>query len=281
MNTLQKAQRIIRAGINAAKTADGKSRVEAINLHTNGYAEPGCSDPASGVIATGNWNNITRLHDGGHFEIIDNTPSRVAHLLARLGVEMEWADEWTACDFCGKVIRTKPDFYSWQPSYFQDDDANIHCRECLDPELYLLALEGDPARCNSFRSIRPEEYGYIAVLTGLEHGFHEGQDADPNAIAEALDQQGITRYLFNLDSTSQFDLSFSVHVHESEIEKIDGQRLNDASKSGPSMTGDLRRGLEEAARQMDALPPKGIKHATVHRNGKVTVRVYRPDEFGT
>lgn len=62
MNALPRIQRIIEAGRNLAITDAGRSRIDCIILYTEGYAEPGYSDPANGVIACGNWNSISRFN---------------------------------------------------------------------------------------------------------------------------------------------------------------------------------------------------------------------------
>ncbi|GAG52478.1 unnamed protein product, partial [marine sediment metagenome] len=99
---------IFQAGINAAKTSQARSQLEEAQLCFEGYAEPGYSDPDSNVIAFGNWNAITE-YDGDKFQTIDDAPARVASLLEKAGVELEWSDEWEFCGECGKAVRTKPD----------------------------------------------------------------------------------------------------------------------------------------------------------------------------
>src|SRR5438045_3021442 len=138
-------QQIIQAGINAATTSQGRNRIEDIQICTHGYAEPGYSDPASGVIALGNWNTISMWGEKtSRFETLDDTPARVANLLDKIGVELEWSDEWAVCDDCGKIVRTKPDSYGWKGSFWQDDDGSTHCHECVteSPAAYLEHLEG-------------------------------------------------------------------------------------------------------------------------------------------
>lgn len=279
MNALEKAQRILRAAFRSAPTADGRHRIEIIELYGQGYAEPGYTDPEAGVIALGNWNDVTRFVNGQSVTL-DNFPSRVARLLEQIGVELHWCDEWTVCDACGKLVRLKPDSYGWKPSYRSDDDG-LTCLECLQASAadYLLKLEGNHNRANTISGIDPADHDYVLVQDDFEHGFHDGQDADPKRIARALEEQGIRRYLFNLDSTGQFDLRFSVYVHESEIGQLNREQFDGAETDGPSVASALRLGLADAARQMDALPPDGIKWATVKTDGTAEVRLVTPAEF--
>ena len=109
-----------------------RNHLEEIQLHYNGYAEPGYTDPDCGIVATGNWNDITDWRDGERLTI-SNVPSRIAKLFERLGIETEWSDEWTDCSHCGKVVRTQPDSMSWHPSYTMGE-GEIWCHECDDTD---------------------------------------------------------------------------------------------------------------------------------------------------
>lgn len=111
----------------------GKSQIGCIQFHFNGYAEPGYTDPASGIIATGNWNSVTGWTDGGKLdhsdEIKDDTPELLSDLLENLGVEIEWFYEWADCEECGKLVRTQSDGMDWQPHYHCGDGWLV-CNDC-------------------------------------------------------------------------------------------------------------------------------------------------------
>ena len=132
---LSRANRILAAAqkdaANKAKNSNDwriRSHLEEIQLHYNGYAEPGYTDPESGLIATGNWNDITSWHDGQRSTISD-VPSRIAKLFEKLGIPTEWSDEWVECSQCGKLVRSQPDSMSWEPSYTMVD-GELWCHEC-------------------------------------------------------------------------------------------------------------------------------------------------------
>jgi hypothetical protein len=108
-----------------------RSALEDIQLHV-GYAEPGYSDPECGIVATGNWNEITKW-DGNERHIISDVPARIARLFEKLGIETEWSDEWCSCSHCDKIVRTEPDSYSWKPSYTVGD-GELWCHECEEPK---------------------------------------------------------------------------------------------------------------------------------------------------
>ena len=239
---VDRVYRIIEAGSNSARTNEGRSRIDTIQICTAGYAEPGYDDPKSGVIAFGNWNDISRWDEGERrFVTIDDTACRVARLLEKLGVELEWEDEWVLCEQCGKAVRSEPDSYGWKRSYWRDENGSVTCGGCIqeDPADCLASLEGDTNNCVTL-DLDLAEHGYVLLQDSFEHGFYHGQDADPKLIGEALREQGIDRFLFTLDSTGQFDISFSVWIHREDIEFLDIEAWEQASKNGPSVSEGLR-----------------------------------------
>ena len=132
------AERIIKAARNDAQNKAKNSNdwrirniLEDIQLHYNGYAEPGYTDPECSIIATGNWNKITSWKNE-QTSTISNVPCRIAKLFEKLGIPTEWSDEWVECSHCGKLVRTEPDSMSWKPSYTMGD-GELWCHECNEP----------------------------------------------------------------------------------------------------------------------------------------------------
>lgn len=167
MLNVKRVQRIIEAGIKSSKTNEGQSRIEDIRLCTEGFAEPGYNEPESGLVAFGNWNDISRWDAAMHESvIIDDTPSRIATLLEKLGVELEWSDEWACCDQCGKAVRTSPDSNRWKPSFWQDGSGSITCCNCIaeDPADYLDALEEEVAELRQPIETTPKEGQILAPV---------------------------------------------------------------------------------------------------------------------
>lgn len=203
---IKRAYRIIDAARNSAKHHSAINNLECVQIHTFGYAEPGYSGD---IIATGNWNIVGDKYnqDTKNFSGGDDTLKRLSDILERIGVKIEWEDEWSSCCECGKLVRTSPDSYSWKPSYAVFD-STIICIECIDPAEYLKYLENKPNSCNSFYHIDPANYGYIKVGE-YEHGFHPGQTDDPKKIFKELRENGHERIIFNMDRVGQFDQRFS------------------------------------------------------------------------
>ncbi len=196
-------------------------RIEEIQLHSE-YAEPGYGS-AVGIIATGNWNTITKWNDETkEHDLISDLPKRVGDIFEKMGIECEWSDEWSECHGCNKLIRTSADSYSWQPSYWVTD-SEILCVECVkeDPDAYLEAHEGDADTCISIEDIDPADHGYVKVNEdSYESGWHPGQTDDPQKVAAELTAKGVKRYLFRKDENSQFYSKWSVYVHEDEAALI-------------------------------------------------------------
>lgn len=273
-----RAETLIEAAQNSAKTREGKDRAGSVGLYSS-YTEPRYTDPISGVIALGNWNKITKWdEDAGHSVHLDDIMSRLGEALETwCGAELEWEDEWACCEDCGKLFRISPDSYSWQ-QYGVTENCCI-CGDCIAENArdYLENLEDNDHNCATIQGIDPAEYEYTPILTDLEHGFHLGQDADPKVIAESLRDMGIERFLFVLDSAGQFDLSFSTWIHDSEMDKFnkDGVETN-----GPSVSAALERGLKVAALQSSKLPdvPNHVKYTKI-TGGKAEARLVGPQEF--
>jgi len=187
-------------------------------VHFNGYAEPGYTDPKSGLIVTGDWN--PRSWD----EPIpkeDLLMPRIGVILGKLGAELEWYDEWRACMGCGGLVRIQPNSYGWTPSYWAENGTGLYCQTCvLDaPEDYLGYLEDNPKAANTL-ALDLGEHGYVKIDKEYENGFYPGQSDDPKVIAESLRKQGIRRFVFDIDGVGQFDCAFSLWIHKSECPKL-------------------------------------------------------------
>ncbi len=212
---------------------------DGFQLHEH-YVEPDYTDPKDGLIAIGNWNSqqsrkrvftqplpdgITVSDPDAMYEYEDKTMPRIGNILEKMGFELEWCDEWATCDACNGLVRTSPDSWGWLPSYWQNE-CTIVCRGCVrdDPDDYIDYLDGNPRAANT---LLPDLtiMGYRKVDAEYESGLHIGQDDDPKTISAELKRRGISRYIFEIDSTGQFDINFSVWVHKSEWDKIGENKI--------------------------------------------------------
>lgn len=210
-----RARRILNAGIEAAVSRSGRQRIRSMAIHTRGYAEPGYRH--ADVIVTGNFNSIGRFEDiPVRWVEKDDTPKRVADLLGRAGVEVEWGDEWAACDWCHKLVRTEPDSHYWKPSFWRHP-LGLYCHECVksDPDAYLRSIEGRETVADTL-GIELARLGYVCVLDDCIYGLQQGGTVQPKRIADALRIDGITRFVFRLDEVAPTSCTFSVFVHENQ-----------------------------------------------------------------
>lgn len=212
-----------------------KAGGERFQLHYDGYAEPGYDDPESKLIATGDWNSRTETRrvypspfpcwltvkdPNATYTFHDRTMPRIGAILEKLGVELEWEDEWVACNECYKLIRTQPDSYSWLKSYWLQDGIGYYCKDCIldDPEDYLEYLDGNSRNADTL-GIDLEKYGYQRVKEDYENGWY-GIEDDPEAIADDLRAVGIEHFIFTIDCSGQFNTYFSIWVHKTEYDKL-------------------------------------------------------------
>ncbi len=70
-----------------ASTTDRQqlSYLDDIEIFSEGYAEPGYTNPESGIVVAANWNH--------NFDTGDKTMPQLAKVLEALSIEIEWSDE--------------------------------------------------------------------------------------------------------------------------------------------------------------------------------------------
>jgi hypothetical protein len=268
------------------KVPSMRDRIMEVQLHTEGYAEPGYANPECGIIATGNWNTIN-FRSEEFIDDRDDTIKKLEKVLEAYGVEMEWNDEWAPCDCCEKLVRISPSGYDWSPSYWLTEGELI-CIECLKEnregvtEGYVEWLTSDSTRAmtGSLKdAVNLADYGYVELQGKFQNGMHYGMDADPKKIGKKLEEMGVERFIFVIDEVSQFYMNFSVWVHEEEAKRAYasigiGGKLADKDVNGPSVAGRLEANLKEATKAMGELAQKD-KDA----NGKIKYAKVSPDGY--
>ena len=196
-------ERIIEAGLNSPNiTTQEKYQLQDMQVFVNGYAEPGYQTDKPYIIL-GNY-NPSDFNNSGDFGRVCDALERVA--------ELEWEDEWMACDDCGKLFRTIGDSYHWQAFYNVGcTNGCFLCGNCVDPEDYLNEIMDNPNVAITL-DIDPLHYGFHSYNGRFESGFHVGQTDDPRKIAEKVKASGFSHYVFKIDRVSQFDIHFKVYV---------------------------------------------------------------------
>mgnify|MGYP003643013384 CR=1 FL=1 len=169
------------------------------------YSEPGYSCENSVWFA--DWNSEVLSEFGKLLESEDHS--------------IEWSDEWTNCDECMGAFRVHPDGHGWKLYGAQIDGGSL-CGNCIkeDPGSYLADIEGRSDYAITIDGIDPTQYGYAIVNSEqFEYGMHPGQDSSPRAILESLNARNVGGHaVFQITSSSQFSLSFSVFVPEDVLD---------------------------------------------------------------
>lgn len=257
---MRAAHRLLEAATRMASKLDKlhttyqfSNRIDEIRL-CEGNAEPGYDDD---IVALGNW-NVIDTYDRSMQKRVDliggNLPERLSDAFEKIGVSIEWGDEWCTCDNCGKAVRTSPDSYGWKAAYTAVNDCEVYCSECTlqEPEEYLESIEGDYNKACTL-DVDLAAYDYVKVSGTFENGLHHGQADSPKLIAKALERMGINRYLFSIDDVGQFDARFSawVHVDESELFTSFDQKSIEESPSPAERCERMLRGASEAMKKLD------------------------------
>ena len=273
---------------NYAKTRAGRSQVFCMEAECGGYIEPGYDDPENGWIVLGNWNTVSHYDEQARrFHDIDDVMPRLGKILEALGCDLQWEDEWTRCFECLGVVRTSPDGWGWKPSYVITESEGPTCINCLaqEPEDYLEELEGDSRRACQVE-LDLEKAGYRKIDIEFENGLYGGQSASPGKIGELLDAADFERYIFNIDSTGQFDTRFSVWLHEDECE--DGgleaaeAALKCGSTNGPDPAEMMKKAMEQASAQTKELRKAGsdgIVYSKIKDDGTAETTIVSAQDF--
>jgi hypothetical protein len=193
-----------------------------------GYAEPGYgSDDA--VIAFGDWNpKRFPRDDDAPLTKAENLGPRLARALETAGCEIEWYDEWARCGDCQRAIRTSADSYSWTMyGAFVEDACEYICADCMaeNIENYLPDYVNNAHRAVTFvGSAKLGELGFEHYKPDdpqtYEHGWHEGQDDNPETIlVEILQSDENAEVVFLINSVGQFDMRFSAWVRHNDEEE--------------------------------------------------------------
>jgi hypothetical protein len=190
------------------------------------YADgQGYTDPKESILF-GNWNEkrTDRTWDPERKqmvqipETIDRRPKRFSAIAEYAGFECEWSDEWSTCSDCGKAIRTQPDSYGWTPAYVLLHDCEEVCRACLDEADYVESELLNDCHTSDRLGINLADLGFSKWnAEEYEAGLHPGQTDDPCEIVKLLPPN--VDYVFQIDDTRQFDISFSVWIRNQETDE--------------------------------------------------------------
>lgn len=249
------------------------------------YAEPGYSKDRDGPIVFANWNDKTEWNEENRQSIvIDTAPGRLCKLFEQLGCSVEWSDEWVQCDDCGNAFRISGDCYGWMQYGVTSAEGDVTCGDCIksDPESYLQELEGECGKADTI-GVDFGEAGYVRLNPeSLESGVHGGQCDNPEVIGAGLRRLGISRFIFQLDGSGQFDILFGVWVHQEEVngeEAAIWAMLELKGTAGADPAEAMQSALRDAIKKMGELSGDGIRYAKCKADGTADARMVSPQEF--
>jgi uncharacterized Zn-finger protein len=198
--------------------------MEAQQWQTAGeYGEPGYGTVNTTMVVLGNYwcncNKIANLHEHA------NHHPRIWAQMKTQGIEFEWHDEWVVDYAYNKAYRCEADSYQWQPSYIMTDDGKL-MTAANDIDTWTEWAANDAERAIPSRIINKQQLvdaGWMVIHDRIENGWHQGMDDDPKAYLD-MEQDNMEKagvkfdYLFTLDETSQFYITFSMWAKPQEGE---------------------------------------------------------------
>lgn len=204
------------------------------------YGEPGYhtdGTETSMIVLGSYWCRCDKFgadyQDGSALHDIARHYPKSFELLEERGVVFEWYDEWTVDHgrhvgeypnivVTSKAYRTTGDSYSWQPSAIITDDGELLTPDD-DIETWISYVVNDPHRAIPSDVYTGDDLlaaGFTKHNGTFEHGWHPGQDANPEEITErvhAMHGEGtVLDVVFVIDGTGQFDMAFSAYYREQE-----------------------------------------------------------------
>jgi len=214
METLDRARRLIKAA-----TGDENGDGYIVTNMGIGFSEPGYDGEE---WVTGNWNPRRFPRDGEPpLTNEESLPSRLADALEKLGVETLWLDEWEPCHECYKAVRTVENSYSWLPSYINVEGTFL-CMNCATFD------DVEDEAVNNHNYAVPRQFDLSAEgftrYNDLyyESGWHPGQNDNPEVLKAQAQDEGWEDVVFQLDSTGQFDMRFSMWVRSNPQLEVEG-----------------------------------------------------------
>lgn len=177
------------------------------------------------------WFDVVEKQNGEEFIIFQDWKSLIAvekalkpgfepkdkydtSVLDELNIDYGFSDEWSACDNCGKLIRTEPNSYSWVPDFFVDNEkGEIICGDCVreDPREYLETLYNNPEVANTILSTSDlEAQGFERIGETYENGWYDRNDSPEEILNKALEEHPNGVFVFSITTQGQFATQFEL-----------------------------------------------------------------------
>lgn len=138
-------------------------------------------------------------------------------------IDWGFADEWSKCDECDKLIRTSPDSYSFKPDYWYSDEHGLLCGDCVRNNHaleYAQTLINEPRKANTILGENElEELGFTLIDKDFENGWYDRHDSPEEILETALEKHPEGAFLFSISGVGQFATQFELWGADIEEEK--------------------------------------------------------------
>lgn len=208
--------------------------------------------------------------DQAYFHVPDSVQPYESIMEELIG-DYGFADEYSTCDECGKIIHTGPDSYSWSPDYVILNECELIHVDCVDTESVLEEYKNKNKALPDVIQSRAIESGLLVELSDYEYsnGLHSGMNDDPSIIIKTFNRAGIDLW-FNVNP-SQFYVDFTVLVHPDNKDRA-GEILSHL---------DVYQGYDTASEMEKALKGQHSDYITVKKytlTPEQFINGIRPDE---
>lgn len=183
-----------------------------------------------------------------------------------------FADEYTRCDECGKVIRTEPDSKHWTPDFWVDyENGYVVCGDCVrnNPQEYLIDLTNNSDKANTILDDGDlTANGYVKLDDEYESGWYGKNDNPQDILENLLNEHPSGQFIFSITNQQQFGTWFVVWALESSLEeglKEDTGYDHYGAKDMTPFKGPAYIEYDGGPRQIDVLT-KAKNHRWVWKN---------------
>lgn len=146
------------------------------------------------------------------FEPKDEYDTSVLDSMKNIG--WGFADEWSKCDECDKLIRTSPDSYSFKPDYWLSDEHGLLCGDCVRDNHaleYAQTMINEPRKANTILGENElEELGFTLIDKDFENGWYDRHDSPEEILEAALEKHPEGAFLFSISGVGQFATQFEL-----------------------------------------------------------------------
>lgn len=211
-------QAIVDRAIRLIRTVTGDDYGDGITVMDVGTGISG-GDPEQ-VWVSGDWND-QRTYDKktGEWTITDDSASRLATALERIGVEIWWHDQSAACPECYQLIDTEV-MFGTPPSIWVEDYGDV-CVPCVEVNVndYLdeFINDADKALPMQLDADVMTAAGWQQLPDDYRSGWYGREDRPEEVLASVLDRAGEgAEVVFQIESAHMFELSFVVWLRVPE-----------------------------------------------------------------